>query len=111
MPIAYKRLGSAIAGSTKTILYTVPTGKQAIISSLVVTATFGSGSQTFSVYALTSAAETENTTSALGLNLSISANSTVAFTEGWTLNAGETIAVISTTGSGSNFNLFGSEIS
>lgn len=112
MAIAYKRLGNLVSsGNTKAILYTVPTGKQAIVSSLVVTATFASGSQTFNVYALTSAGETEAVTNAIGLNLSISANSVVAFTEGWTLGPGETIAVISNTGSGLNFNLFGSEIS
>lgn len=112
MAIAYKRLGYATpAVTTKTVLYTVPANTQAIISSLVVTATFNTGTQTFSVYALTSSGETESLTNAIGLNMSISANSTVAFTEGWTLGPGETIAVISNTGSGLNFNLFGSEIS
>jgi len=112
MAIAYKRLGTSTPANTaKTVLYTVPSGKSAIISSLVVTGTFNSGTQTFNMYALTSSSETEVPSNALGLNLSISANSTVAFTEGWTLAAGETIAVISNTGSGLNFNLFGSEIS
>lgn len=111
MAIEYKRLGTAIPGNTKTVLYTVPTGKQAIISSLVVTATFSGGTQTFDVYALTSAAEATALSNTLGFNLTISANTVVAFTEGWTLGPGETIAVISNTGSGLNFNLFGSEIS
>jgi len=112
MAIAYKRLGSVTpANTSKTILYTVPSNTQAIVSSLVVTGTFDTGTQTFNVYALTSAGETASASNAIGLNLPLSAYSTVAFTEGWTLGAGETIAVISNTGSGLNFNLFGSEIS
>lgn len=112
MAIEYKRLGTAIPGTTKTVLYTVPSGKQAIVSSLVVTPTFsGVGTQTFSLYALTSAGETESNSNTLGLNLTVSAGTPVVFTEGWTLGAGETIAVTSASGSGLNFNLFGSEIS
>jgi hypothetical protein len=112
VPVAYKRLATTVASTTtKIVLYTVPAATQAIISSLVVTATFSTGSQTFSIYALTSSSETETTNNALGINLSISANTTIAFTEGWTLNAGETIAFVSGTASGLNFNLFGCEIS
>jgi hypothetical protein len=112
MPIAYKVLGSSAPSSTaKVNLYTVPAGKQAIVSSLVVTATFSSGTQTFNVHALSAAGDTATNNNSLGSNLTISANSHIAFTEGWTLNAGETIAVISNTGSGINFYLFGSEIS
>jgi len=112
MAIAYKRLGTATPSSSASVaLYTVPGGKSAIISSLVVTATFGSGTQEFSVHALTSAGETIGVLNAIGLQLPLTANAVVAFTEGWTLAAGETIAVVSHTGSGINFNLFGSEIS
>lgn len=112
MPIEYKVLGSSAPSSTaKVNLYTVPSGKQAIVSSLTVTAAFMSGTQTFNIHALSASGDTATNNNSLGSNIVISAGTHMAFTEGWTLNAGETIAVVSNTGSGLNFYLFGSEIS
>lgn len=118
MATEYKRLGYVLPATTaKTTLYTVPSGKQAIISSFVANAQFTTGTQTFSIYALTSAGETEADSNTIGKNLTIKGYmdspgaGTVAFTEGWTLNAGESIAVTSASGSGISFHLFGCEIS
>jgi hypothetical protein len=110
MPTTYKRLATVIPSSTKTQIYSPGTGKQAIISSLVVTNTSGA-TRTFSIYAMNSISETEADANTIGKNLVLAANATVAFTEGWTFSGSDALAATCAEGSGLNFNLFGCEIS
>lgn len=110
MAIEYKELARSIpAVTTRVNLYTVPAGKQAIVSSLIVVST-ADVSQTFNIYAQDTAGETTGNNT-LGLNLTIPARTRVSFTEGWTLSEGQTIAVQSNSGANLNFFLFGCEIS
>lgn len=111
MAIEYKRLGTARpSAGVETALYTVPSGKQAVISSLLVTSTSGSASHRIVVSALNTSGESMGSSNFIAVYVPVPANSTVNFTEGWTLGAGQTIAVAVYDGSEVNFNLFGSEI-
>lgn len=111
MAIEYKRLGTARpASGVETALYTVPTGKQAVISSLIATNTSGSINHRFVVSALNAAGEAMGTANFIAVYVPLAPNSTYSFTEGWTLAAGQTIAVATYDGSEVNYNLFGSEM-
>lgn len=86
------------AASTVTTIYTTPTGKQAVCSSLVICNHLNS----------TANYEVKVGGQSLTLNAPIPANDTVVMCLGITLTATQTVAV-SSTGTVS-FNLFGSQI-
>ena len=101
-----KILGQAVPGGTITTLYTVPTLKRAVISSLVVQETAGN-TATFQVYAVQSAG-TAGVSNTIGYNLPLAASDRYGIREGWTLGPGETIQVSASTGD-VTFTLFGEE--
>ena len=109
MATAYKVLGqSNPSAATLTTLYTCPASKETVISTIVVANQAGtSGTYRIAVRPNGAAIATEHY---LVYEASISANSTVAYTIGITMDASD---VLSIQGSSANFsfNAFGSEIS
>lgn len=104
MPTTYKILGALTGTSTSTAIYTVPAGKQAVISTL--TLANNSGSNQF--------VDVRVQINGAGTNFYIVPQAILApathqaFTEGWTLNAGDVLKIY---GVGVDFIAFGSEIS
>jgi hypothetical protein len=110
MPINYKILGqSHPAGTTDTDLYTVPSGTQAIVSTLSITNVTGS-SATARVWVRVAGATSANVNAIL-FDVPVAANSVAAFTLGLTLAATDVVTVRTGTGNTLTFQLFGSEIS
>ena len=109
MATAYKVLGqSNPSATTLTTLYTCPASTETVISTIVVANQAGtSGTYRIAVRPNGAAIATEHY---LVYEASISANSTVAYTIGITMDASD---VLSIQGSSANFsfNAFGSEIS
>ena len=108
MPTAYRVLGqSAPAATTDTTVYTVLTGRQTIISSIVV-ANRGSDATTFRV-----AVRPNGTTLAdehyIAYDVAIARNDTTVLSFGITLNDDDLIAVYAGNANLS-FNIYGTEI-
>jgi hypothetical protein len=109
MPINYKILGqSHPSGTTEVDLYTVPTGTEAVISTLTVTNVTGS-SASARVWIRNNGATTAHSNAIL-FDVPLAANSVAAFTLGLTVNAADVITVRSGTGNSLTFQAFGSEI-
>lgn len=108
MPTVYKILGQAApAATTPTVLYTVPTGIQAICSSLIVNNRSGiQGS--FRVSISQAGAATANK-DYIYYDLLIAGNDTFIATIGVTLGSGDVVRVYSSTANMS-FSIYGSEI-
>jgi hypothetical protein len=110
MAIAYKVLGqSAPASTANADLYTVPSAKSAVISTLVIantTATAATARVFIRIAAATAAAS-----NAVIYDVTIPANSHASFTEGWTLTTTDVLTVQSGTANALTFSAFGSEIS
>jgi hypothetical protein len=99
----YKILGAVTGGSTPTVLYTVGSGKSAVLSSISACNNTG-GAITINVQVQIGGS---GQFFYLLPNASLSAGTRIGVTEGWTLNAGDVIRV---GGNGADFVLFGSEI-
>lgn len=109
MPTTYKILGQAAPANTSNAnLYTVPSSTSAVVSSLVVANTTGTAA-TCRVFVRIAGA-TAAASNSVAYDLSIAANSHVAFTEGWALATTDVVTVQTGTGNALTFTLFGSEI-
>lgn len=107
--ITYKILGqSHPAAATNTDLYTVGTGKQAIISSITIANVTGSEG-TARIW-VRKAGATAAHVYALMYDVKVAANSLATFTLGLTLEATDVITVRSTNGNDLTFHAYGSEI-
>lgn len=107
MPTTYKILGQLTGSNSNQNLYTVPSGKQAVTSTLVV-ANRSAVSGSYRIMAIPSGS-TLTSASYLAFDVGIGGYDTSAFTLGLTFNQGDKLDVYGLpTGS---FNLFGSEIS
>lgn len=105
----YKILGQvAPSATTNTDLYTVPAGKQAVISTIVVANRGASASS----YRIASRQNGAALTAAqyIAYDIAIAANDTTTLTIGLTLGAGDVITVYGLNANLS-FGLYGSEIS
>lgn len=108
MPTVYKILGQAApAATTPTVLYTVPTGIQAICSSLIVNNRSGTQGS-FRVSISQGGAATANK-DYIYYDLLIAGNDTFIATIGVTLGSGDVVRVYSSTANMS-FSIYGSEI-
>ena len=108
MPTEYRVLGQSIpAANTLTTLYTVPTAKQAVCSTVAIcnqaatAASFG--------IAVRQAGAAQTTSQYIAMGTTVPANDTVLLTIGVTLTATDVISVSASTATVS-FNLFGSQI-
>lgn len=110
MATTYKILGQSAPTSTSNAdLYTVGSGKSAVVSSLVINNTTASAA-TCRVFARIAGA-TAAASNALAYDVSVAANTHMALTEGWTLAATDVVTVQTGTSNALTFTLFGSEIS
>jgi glucose-6-phosphate dehydrogenase assembly protein OpcA len=108
MATAYKVLGqSAPSATTATTLYTVPSAKAAIISTLVV-ANRDSASATFRVSVRPAGAAQANQ-HYIAYDVSVGANDSTALTLGITMATTDVLTVYASTANLS-FNAFGSEV-
>ena len=108
MATYYKVLGqSNPAATTATTLYTVPAGRQTVISTITI-ANISAASKTFRIAIRVNGA-TLTTAQYIAYDSTITANNTTALTLGITLAAGDIITVYA---SDTNlvFNAFGTEI-
>jgi hypothetical protein len=109
MAIAYKVLGqSAPAATTNTDLYTTPTGKSTIVSTLTVCNRAGTSS-TFRVAVRPAGAVIANQ-HYVSYDSTVAPNDTLTFTLGITLASTDVLTVYAST-TNLTFNLYGSEIS
>jgi hypothetical protein len=109
MAYAYKVLGqSAPSATTNTDVYTVGSGKQAIISTITVANRAASGA-TYRIAIRPSGAALSNE-HYLAYDVGVSANDTVALTLGITLATTDVVTIYASTANLS-FGVFGSEIS
>ena len=104
----YKKIlgQSKPAATTVTTAYTVPVGKQCVISSLVMCNTSVSNDD-FRIYIVPSAGSA-SVSNAFYYDLALTSKDTFIATVGITLNAGDTVQVYST-GGNVTFNIFGQE--
>lgn len=110
MPNTYKVLGqSAPTDTNNANLYTVPSGRQTVVSTISVTNDTAS-SATFRIY-IRVAGAAAGAINALYFDAPLAANSTLLATAGITLGAGDIITVQSGTANALTFQAFGSEIS
>jgi hypothetical protein len=108
MATIYKVLGQAApAGTTNTDLYTVGSGKSAVVSTLAIANVTGLAA-TARVFVRVAAASA-TIGNAIVYDVSIAANSTIALTLGITLAATDVITVQSGTSSALTFMAFGQE--
>ena len=108
MAISYKILGQAVpAANTSVDLYTVPVGRQSIVSTLNVCNTTLSN-VTFRVM-VRNAGEAINQKQYIAYDTALPAQDAIGLTLGMTLNASDVVTVQSYQGNVA-FNLFGSEI-
>lgn len=108
MATNFKILGQSAPSSTSNVdLYTVGSGKQAIVSTLVIANTTSS-SATTRVF-VRKAGATANAATAVMYDVTIGANSHNAFTEGWAMDATDVVTVQSSVGNALTFTLFGQE--
>jgi hypothetical protein len=109
MAYAYKVLGqSAPSATTNTDVYTVGSGKQAIISTITVANRSAVG-VTYRI-AIRPAGATLANQHYIAYDVGVSANDTIALTLGITLTATDVVTVYASTANLS-FGIFGSEIS
>jgi hypothetical protein len=109
MGYAYKVLGqSAPSATTNTDVYTVGSGKQAIVSTITI-ANRSAGSKSYRI-AIRPAGATLATQHYIAYDIAIAANDTTALTLGITLGAADVITVYASS-SDLSFGVFGSEIS
>jgi hypothetical protein len=110
MATSYKILGQAAPADTSNAdLYTVGSGKQAVVSTIVIT-NVGSAAANATVY-IRKAGATAASANTLIKAASVGVADFKAITIGVTLEATDVITVASGTGSGLSFQAFGSEIS
>ena len=108
MATTYKILGRGTGGpAPATTVYTVPTGKVAVISTLSVSNNAGAGNN-INVYLTPDAATSASTGNALLYSTAFAANSRAAFTWGLTLTAGQTLKING--GASATLIVFGSEM-
>lgn len=108
MATTYKVLGQVNpSATTDTTLYTVGSGKSAVVSTITV-ANQNSAAATFRI-AIRPAGEAIAAKHYIAYGSTVAANDTTAFTVGVTLAATDVITVYASTGTVS-FNAFGSEI-
>jgi len=108
MPTAYKVLGqSAPAATTDTNIYTVPSGQQAVVSTMVV-ANRGAVSSLYRI-AIRPAGATLANQHYIAFDVMVPANDSTTLTLGLTLTATDVITVRSSTVN-TSFSVFGSEI-
>jgi len=106
----YKILGqSEPANTNNTTLYTVPASRQAIVSTLTVCNT-STNDTTFRVFVVPSGG-TAGSSNAIFYDGDLVANSTISFTLGLTLGAGDFVSVRTSTAGAVSFQAFGSELS
>ena len=109
MAIAYKVLGqSTPSATTNTDVYTVGSGKEAIISTITV-ANRSASARTYRI-AIRPAGATLTNQHYIAYDVSVLANDTTALTLGITLTATDVVTVYASTADLS-FGIFGSEIS
>ena len=109
MAYAYKVLGqSAPSATTNTDIYTVGSGKQAIISTITV-ANRSATARTYRI-AVRPAGATLANQHYIAYDVSLAANDTTALTLGITLTATDVVTVYAST-TDLSFGIFGSEIS
>lgn len=110
MAISYKVLGQSAPANTNNVdLYTVPTGREAVVSTITVTNTT-SISATGRVHVRINGA-TAVAANALVFNTVFAGNSLTTLTLGLTVDAADVITVQSGTANALTFQAFGSEIS
>ncbi len=109
MPFSYKTLGQAAPTSTANAdIYTVPTGREAIVSSIVVCNTTAEGSS-FRIFQRINGAAA-GAANAIAFDVPIAANSLVSIELKLTLDAADIISVRSSTANALTFTVNGSEI-
>lgn len=109
MAIAYKVLGQTAPGATtNTDLYTTPTGKSTIVSTLTVCNRAGTSS-TFRVAVRPAGTPIANQ-HYISYDSTVAPNDTITFTLGITLASTDVLTVYASTAN-LTFNLYGSEIS
>ena len=109
MPSTYKVLGQAgPADTNSTVLYTVPAGGQAVVSTIVIANVTGTPASATIHIGVNGAGNSD--ANALGKGVSIGANSIVSLTLGITVDAADVIRVTSGTASALTFQAFGLEI-
>ena len=109
MAYAYKVLGqSAPSATTNTDVYTVGSGKQAIVSTITI-ANRSAGAKSYRI-AVRPAGTTLANQHYIAYDVAIAANDTTALTLGITLTATDVVTVYASTADLS-FGIFGSEIS
>jgi len=105
----YKILGQNAPGTTNaTVLYTVPSAKSAVVSTISITNVSDSG-KTYRVHVVPSGG-TAGVGNALVYESSVPAYSMVALTLGISLAAGDTIQVRTSFTNAITFQAFGSEV-
>lgn len=110
MPTTYKVLGQQAPATTANAdLYTVGSGKQAVLSTISITNVTGTAA-TARIFVRVAGA-TAAVSNAIVYDGSFGANSATALTLGITLGASDVVTVQSGTGSALTFQAFGSEIS
>lgn len=108
MAATYKVLGqSAPSATTDTNVYTVPTGKQAVVSTIAV-CNRGATAATYRIAIRVGGSALSNE-EYIAYDTAISANNSTMITVGVTLNAADIVTVYASNANLS-FNLFGSEI-
>lgn len=109
MASTYKVLGQAApSGTTDVNLYTVPASTSTVVSSLVIANVTASDANVRVFIRVGGAAAAQ--ANAVAYDVKVTANSHVAFTEGWTLAATDIITVRTATANALTFTLFGEEI-
>jgi hypothetical protein len=107
--MAYKILGqSSPTSSLDTDIYTVPLGKEAVISTITV-CNVGNTSCTYRIAARSGSQSIENKHYVV-YDAEISTLETIGLTFGITLSENDTITVRSSVSSSLSFNIFGSEL-
>lgn len=109
MPVVYKVLGQAAPANTSNAdLYTVPSGRQAVVSTLTLTNdTAAAATARVFVRVAGAAASTSN---ALVYDVSVAANSVIGLTLGITLGATDVLTVQTGTANAITFMAFGQEV-
>ena len=109
MAFGYKILGQAAPASTSNAdLYTVGTGKEAVVSSLAIANVTGSDA-TYSIFIRASGAAAADGNKLVG-TATAAANTTTTIGIGITLSATDVITVQSGTASALTFHAFGTEV-
>lgn len=109
MPVVYKVLGQAAPANTNNAdLYTVPSGRQAVVSTLTITNDTAAAA-TARVYVRVAGAAA-SLSNALAYDVSVAANSVIGLTLGITLGATDVLTVQTGTANAITFMAFGQEI-